>query len=97
MLYRLRWFVIAFSMVLALAPFSGIVTAALLAWVLGCEINDAAREPCRSLGTDFGPALSSLASTATLGELAFAILEVVIPIWMLIELVAFISRLRRTR
>ncbi len=92
MLYRFRWFTIAFSMVLALAPFSGVVAAALLASVLGCEINDAAMEPCGSFGTDFGPLLSGLALTAGLGAIVFSLLAVVLTIWTVIEIIAFIAR-----
>lgn len=98
MLDRFRWFMIAFSMVLALAPFSGVVAAALLAPVLGCEINDAAMEPCRSFGADFGPLLSGLALTAGLGEIVFSLLAVLLTIWALIEIIAFIARWwQRTR
>jgi hypothetical protein len=91
-LYRFRWFMIAFSMVLALAPFSGVVAAALLAPVLGCEINDAAMEPCHSFGSDFGPLLSGLTLTAGLGEIVFSLLVVVLSIWAVVEIIASIAR-----
>ncbi len=92
MLYRFRWFMIAFSMVLALAPFSGIAIAALLAPVLGCVINDAAREPCVAHGIDFGGVLSGLLLTASLGEIVFSILVVLLPVWVLIEVFVLMSR-----
>ncbi|MFT3730311.1 MAG: hypothetical protein QM780_02645 [Hyphomicrobium sp.] len=92
MLYRFRWFMIAFSTVLALAPFSGIAAAALLAAALGCTINDAAAEPCRMRGIDLGPVLSDLTVTAGLGEVVFVVLAVVLVTWMAAEGVAFVLR-----
>jgi hypothetical protein len=91
-LHRFRWFMIAFSMVLALAPFSGVVIAALLVPVLGCVINDAAREPCIAMGADFSPLLSALLLTAGLGELVFSILLMVLLAWAVIEGAALLSR-----
>jgi hypothetical protein len=98
-LHRFRWFMIAFSMMLALAPFSGVAIAALLAPVFGCVINDAAREPCVAIGADFSPLLSALLLTASLGELVFSILLVVLTAWAVIEGVALLSRwwIRRAR
>lgn len=91
-LLRFRSFVIAFSMVLALAPFSGIAVAALLASAVGCEINDAAREPCHAYGMNFYPLLSDLLVTASLGEIAFSILAVLLAVWGAIEGIAVVSR-----
>ncbi|MFA5955943.1 hypothetical protein [Hyphomicrobium sp.] len=92
MLYRFRWFMIAFSMVLALAPFSGLIAAALLASALSCEINDAAMGPCRAHGFDFGPLLSDLVLTASLGEVVFSILAVLLIAWAVVEGFAWLSR-----
>ncbi len=92
MLYRFRWFIVAFSTVLALAPFSGVIAAALLASLLGCEMNDAASAPCPAFGFDFEPLLVSLSLTASLGWIAFSILTVVLFIWALVEGVAFVVR-----
>lgn len=99
MLLRVRSFVIAFSMVLALAPFSGIAVAALLASAVGCEINDAAAEPCHAFGMNFYPLLSDLLMTANLGEIAFSILSVLLVVWGGTEGIALVSRLwqRRSR
>ncbi len=98
MLHRFRWFIIAFSTVLALAPFSGIAVAALLAPALGCVINDAAREPCLAGGIDFEPLLSGLLLTASLGEIVFSILVAVLSAWALIEGLALLARWwRQTR
>lgn len=83
---------IAFSMVLALAPFVGILGAALLAPLLGCEINDAAVEACVLFGFDFGHLLSGLLLTAGLGEITIPILTVVLMLWGAIEGVSFIFR-----
>lgn len=96
MLLRFRWFVVAFSMVLALAPLSGIVVAALLATVLGCQINDAAMDPCRAHGMDFSPFLSDLTLTASLGEIVFLILPAVLIGWAVIEALALLVRRRPT-
>ncbi len=92
MLHRFRWFMIAFSMVLALAPFLGIAVAALLAPALGCVINDAAREPGSASGIDFAPLLSGLLLTASLGEIMFSILVAVLSVWALVEGLALVSR-----
>jgi hypothetical protein len=84
-LHRFRWFVIAFSIVLALAPFAGIAVAALLALVARCEINDAARNTCFALGVDLGPWLSSLSTTAALGNITFPVLAAVLMFWAIVE------------
>lgn len=97
MLLRFRSFVIAFSIVLALAPFSGIAAAALLAWALGCEINDAAMEPCVAHGIDFNPLITDLLLTASLGQIAFLILTAVLIVWGLIEAFALLARSWRDR
>lgn len=97
MLLRLRSFVIAFSIVLALAPFSGIAAAALLASALGCEINDAAMEPCVARGIDFNPLITDLLLTASLGQIAFLILTAVLIVWGLIEASALLARSWRDR
>lgn len=91
-LYRFRWFMIAFSMVLALAPLVGILGAALLAPLLGCEINDAAVEACVLFGFDFGHLLSGLLLTVGLGEIIIPILAAVLMLWGAIEGVSFIFR-----
>lgn len=96
MLFRFRWFVVAFSIVLALAPFSGIVAAALLATGLGCEINDAAMDPCHAHGMDFTPLLSDLTLTASLGEIVFLILPAVLIVWAVIETSVLLFRWWRT-
>ncbi|WP_409562799.1 hypothetical protein RLW55_18875 [Hyphomicrobium sp. B1] len=92
MLLRFRSFMIAFSIVLALAPFSGIAAAALLASTLGCEINDAAMEPCTAHGIDFGPLLTDLLLTASLGQIAFLILTAVLIVWAVVEVFALLAR-----
>ena len=89
MLYRFRWFVIAFSMVLAPAPFSGIVAAACLAAAFGCTINDAATTTCLALGSDWGPALADLAVTISLGEIVFPVLAILLIGWAAIEGIVF--------
>jgi hypothetical protein len=94
-LYRFRWFMIAFSMVLALAPLSGIVVAALLAAALGCEINDAAMEPCIVHGTDFTSLIIDLTLTAPLGAIVFLILPFTMIGWALVEGIALFIRRRR--
>jgi hypothetical protein len=91
-LHRFRWFVIAFSMVLALAPFAGIAGAALLALVAGCQINDAARNACFAFGVDLGPWLSNLAMTAGLGNITFPALAAVLMFWVVVESVGSLFR-----
>lgn len=96
MQFRFRWFVVAFSMVLALAPFSGIVAAALLATVLGCQINDAAMDPCHAYGMDFTALLSDLTLTASLGRIVFLIVPAVLIGWAAVEAFALLFRRWRT-
>ena len=83
---------IAFSMVLALALLVGILGAALLAPLLGCEINDTAVEACVLFGFDFGHLLSGLLLTVGLGEIIIPILAAVLMLWGAIEGVSFIFR-----
>ncbi len=96
-LYRFRWFMVAFSMVLALAPFAGILAAALIAPLLGCEINDAAGDVCVLLGFDFGHLLSGLLLTAGFGEITMPILAMVLAFWGAIEGVSLAFRRWRER
>jgi hypothetical protein len=95
-LHRFRWFMIAFSMVLALAPLSGIITAAILAAALGCEINDAAMEPCIVQGRDFSALLVDLTQTAALGTIVFLILPFTMIAWAAVEGLARFLRWRRS-
>ncbi len=91
-LYRFRWFMVAFSMMLALAPFAGIAVAALVAPLLGCEINDAAGNSCMLFGFDFGYLLSGLLLTAGFGEITMPILAMVLVFWGAVEGVSFAFR-----
>jgi len=90
--YRFRWFMMAFSMVLALVPFAGIAVAAFIALVAGCEINDAARDACAAFGFDLGPLLSSLIATAGLGKITFPVLGAALILWAVIESTALLFR-----
>lgn len=92
MLHRFRWFVIAFSMVLALAPFAGITAAALLALVSRCEINDAARNACFAFGVDLQPWLSGLSTTAALGNITLPALAAVLMFWAVVESAGLLFR-----
>jgi hypothetical protein len=96
-LHRVRAFLYAFALVLALAPFSGIVVAAVLAPLVGCELNDAAGNSCSVWGFDVGGVLSSLVLTGGLAEIAFPILLPIFAIWVLIEIAAWLVRRRRMR
>jgi hypothetical protein len=91
-LYRFRWFMIAFSMVLALAPFAGVSVAALLAPLMGCEINDAASQTCALFGFDVSHLLSGLLLTAALGQITIPILALVLMFWGLVEGLSFLYR-----
>jgi hypothetical protein len=91
-LYRFRWFIAAFSTVLALAPLSGVIAAAILATLVGCEMNDAASSPCPAFGLDFAPLLYGLSLTATLGWISFAVLTALLVMWAAIEVVALVVR-----
>ena len=97
MRHRVRWFMIAFSMVLALAPFASVAAAAMLASALGCKINDAATEPCHAFGIDFGPVLAALVPTEDLGEITFSILAMMLLLWAAFEGLAFLVRWWRGR
>ncbi|SFV28755.1 hypothetical protein [Hyphomicrobium facile] len=92
MLHRFRWFVIAFSMVLALAPFAGIAAAALLALVARCEINDAAKNACFAFGADLQPWLSSLSTTAVLGNITLPAVAAVLMFWAVVESAGLLFR-----
>lgn len=92
MLYRFRWFMTAFSMMLAILPFAGIAAAALVALMAGCEINDAARTACEAFGLDLGPLLSSLLVTAELGQITFPVLVAALMFWAVVESAALLFR-----
>ena len=79
-------------MVLALVPFAGIVVAALIALVAGCEINDAAMDACAAFGFDLGPLLSGLLATAGLGTITFPVLGAALILWAVIESTALFFR-----
>lgn len=98
---RVRWFMIAFSMVMAFAPLSGVIAAAAFAWLAGCEINDATVEPCTAFGSDLTPVLSGLTITASLGWVSYSILLLVLAVWgsaeAIIAAFAWWRRMRSSR
>jgi hypothetical protein len=96
-LQQFRWFMIAFSMVLALAPLSGIIVAALLAEALGCEINDAAIDSCIVHGRDVSYVLVDLTLTAPLGAIVFLILPLAMIGWAVVEASSTFFRWQRAR
>lgn len=89
-----RHLLAALAIVLALVPFAGILATALLATLLGCEVNEAAPGPCLVGGADWGPLLHAMLVTGGLGHFTIPLLMSVLAVWAFVEI---LHRWRRQR
>ena len=100
MLHRFRWFLYAFVFVLALAPIAGALLTAMLAPLLGCEVNEAIMSPglpCTVFGFDMSGLLASLLLAGGVGQLTIPILIAVLGFWGIVEGLLFLYGRRRAR
>lgn len=91
-----KWTLITASL-LAIGPLLLILLTAMLAALLGCEVNDAATQACYVFGGDAGPFLSGLFSIGSLGMVIIPILLALAPFWLLVEAVLWWRARRRER
>lgn len=94
---RICRYILTVLTVLALLPFLSILTTALLAGVLGCEVSDAGAEPCQILGRDAGGLLSGLLTLGGMVQLTIPILMALLLCWFFVEAVAWGRRRRKAR
>lgn len=85
------------ALALAMLPMALILLAAALAAVTGCEINEAAPQPCTVLGGDFGATLTGLVSVGWLGLLSIPFVMLLVCVWLLAESGSAMRRRRRAR
>lgn len=92
---RSRKWTLVLASLLALVPLIIILLAATLAFLLGCDVNEAIAPSCYVFGADVGPAINSLFTIGSLGMIIIPILLVLLPIWLFVEWIAWIWRRRR--
>ena len=83
--------------VLAMLPLVFILLTALLAGLMGCEVNDGGALPCIVGGVDFGGLLSGMLALGWLGLLTIPALMAVLGLWGLAEAGSHWRRRRRER
>ncbi|MEQ1670325.1 MAG: hypothetical protein ABL893_05665 [Hyphomicrobium sp.] len=82
---------------ISLLPLLGILLTALLAGVLGCEVNESGPTPCMAFGTDIGDWLSGFLTLGWFGLLTIPFLMVLVAVWALVEAYVWGRQRRKTR
>lgn len=82
---------------LALIPMAIMMLGALLAGVLGCDVNDAGPMPCIVAGFDIGPVLSGLLVTGWLELIILPALMGALALWGVVEILHLGRKRRRHR
>ncbi|MEQ1717195.1 MAG: hypothetical protein ABL907_14635 [Hyphomicrobium sp.] len=82
---------------LCLLPFAGVLFSALLAALLGCELNEGGTETCSVLGLDVGGVLSSLFVMGWMALITLPLLMGLLAVWAFLEGGVFWRRRRRDR
>ena len=71
--------------VLSLVPMALLLGGALLAGLMGCEVNEAGSTPCIVAGMDFGGLLSGLVATGWLELIILPMFMGLLALWGVIE------------
>ncbi len=83
--------------VLAMLPLLFILLTALLAGLMGCEVNEGGAMPCVIGGIDFGGFLSGMLTMGWLGLITIPALMAVLGLWGLAEAGSHWRRRRKER
>ncbi|MGL4397609.1 MAG: hypothetical protein ACRCS9_13795 [Hyphomicrobium sp.] len=70
---------------LCMVPFAAVMVSALLAALLGCELNEGTVEVCSVFGVDVGGMLSGLFVTGWLALITLPLLMLVVMTWLSLE------------
>lgn len=81
--YRRR--VIELATFIALLPIVLIVVVALMATLLGCEVNEAVPQACYFFGADIGGTIMTILNLGWLGLILLPIIMCIVPLWLLFE------------
>lgn len=82
---------------ISLLPLLGILLAATLAGVLGCEVNEGGPTPCFVFGADIGAWLSGFMTLGWFGLLTIPFLMVLVAVWSLVEAYSWGRQRRKSR
>lgn len=85
------------ALTLAMLPMALILLTAALAAVTGCEVNEAAPQPCQVFGLDIGGTLMGLLSSGWLGLITIPVVMFLVCVWLVLESVSTYRRRRRDR
>jgi hypothetical protein len=77
--------IIAICAGIALLPLLAILLTAVLAGVLGCEVNEGGPTPCMAMGSDIGGLLSGMLTTGWFGLVTIPFLMLLVGVWSLVE------------
>jgi uncharacterized protein YqgC (DUF456 family) len=82
---------------LALLPLLGLLLTALVAGVMGCEVNESGPTPCMVLGSDIGGLLSAMLTMGWFGLVTIPLLMALVGVWSLIEAYVWGRQRRKSR
>lgn len=71
--------------VICLLPLAAVILAALLAGLLGCELNEGVQQACYVFGLDLGGVLSGMFVMGWLALLTLPLLAGLLGLWALLE------------
>lgn len=81
----------------ALLPLLAVLLSAVVAGVLGCEVNEGGPIPCMVAGLDIGGLLSSMMVAGWFGLFTIPLLMALVAIWGLLELYVWQRQRRKSR
>ena len=77
--------VAAVIVLIAVAPFISVLTSAVLAGVLGCEVDEGSIHPCQFMGVDLGEILYFMAVLGWLGLLTLPAGALALWVWQMLR------------
>ncbi len=89
--------ILALVAAIALLPLLGLLVTALLAGVLGCEVNESGPTACMMMGTDIGGVLSGMLTVGWFGLVTIPLLMLLVGLWSLVEAYVWGRQRRKSR
>jgi hypothetical protein len=89
--------IMTFTAAVALLPLLAVLLSAVVAGVLGCEVNEGGPMPCVVAGIDIGSLLSSMMVTGWFALFTIPLLMGLVAIWGLLELYVWQRQRRKAR
>jgi hypothetical protein len=82
---------------IALLPLLGLLTTALMAGVLGCEVSENGATPCIVMGADIGGLLSGMLTAGWFGLVTIPLLMLLVALWSIVEAYVWGRQRRKDR